>query len=435
MFHRGKKINNICSQFFEERWDCEPDSKKIYFCSKQDRCANFHLVHKLILLSSDIVHQQKCIDKLKDMLESDSELANKELENGWTPLILILMNPRTFTASLFDLILEHSDMNCSDQFGRSPLILLARFGESMRTRIDRIVGKMVDKGVDIDKKDDFGRTAVMYASRYAKSGSSIEMVRELISIKVSLDLQDNEGWTALMLATKYARIESNVEVMKSLLDAGCDIDKGNDKGECPITLAFSSTNEALELLVNYGANLNSVDKNGDSILMRAIKGVNDKIVSMMAMRADLTIVNNRGETAFNLALNHKNYPLLKLMCDRSDDSGKLWIKNVPDDILNIIDEELNPVKKPKIVERKIIRNRGKKLNSPIERTVIIKVIEEKIQEDKFNGELDCVVCTEGPKSMCIDPCHHISVCKICAKSINRCPICRGDIDRIYSIYL
>jgi hypothetical protein len=50
-------------------------------------------------------------------------------------------------------------------------------------------------------------------------------------------------------------------------------------------------------------------------------------------------------------------------------------------------------------------------------------------------ETMCVVCFDAPKDHAIVPCMHMCVCEACAQLLrDRCPVCRGPIERIVHVF-
>ncbi len=65
-----------------------------------------------------------------------------------------------------------------------------------------------------------------------------------------INKQDNYGYTALI----YAAINNNIEIVKLLLNAGADIDKQNNNGDTALILAaYNNNREIVEILLDYGA--------------------------------------------------------------------------------------------------------------------------------------------------------------------------------------
>ena len=50
-------------------------------------------------------------------------------------------------------------------------------------------------------------------------------------------------------------------------------------------------------------------------------------------------------------------------------------------------------------------------------------------------ETQCVVCMDAPKDCIVLPCMHMCVCEACAQLLrDRCPVCRGPIERIAQLF-
>ena len=66
--------------------------------------------------------------------------------------------------------------------------------------------------------------------------------------------------------------------------------------------------------------------------------------------------------------------------------------------------------------------------SIISESEMLTVTSIKVFEDKT--EKDCAVCLCVPKTTVIVPCGHFYTCMDCAKKLDRCPICRGGIQKL-----
>jgi hypothetical protein len=50
-------------------------------------------------------------------------------------------------------------------------------------------------------------------------------------------------------------------------------------------------------------------------------------------------------------------------------------------------------------------------------------------------ETQCVVCMDAAKTHIVLPCGHMCVCEACAQLLrDRCPVCRGPIERITQVF-
>jgi hypothetical protein len=56
--------------------------------------------------------------------------------------------------------------------------------------------------------------------------------------------------------------------------------------------------------------------------------------------------------------------------------------------------------------------------------------------DKMSQLLDCVVCMNAPKNVCLIPCPHVCLCEECADGWSApCPICRADVTMQPKVFL
>ena len=65
--------------------------------------------------------------------------------------------------------------------------------------LTNIVQWIIDAGADANAKNTFGRTALMYASRFGHK----DIVELLLDVNANVNMQDCDGWTPLMWALDY----------------------------------------------------------------------------------------------------------------------------------------------------------------------------------------------------------------------------------------
>jgi hypothetical protein len=62
-------------------------------------------------------------------------------------------------------------------------------------------------------------------------------------------------------------------------------------------------------------------------------------------------------------------------------------------------------------------------------------VEPPAAPDPDTEETQCVVCMDAPKTRVVLPCMHMCVCEACAQLLrDRCPVCRGPIERIAALF-
>ena len=141
-------------------------------------------------------------------------------------------------------------------------------------RLER-VRLSLEQGLDVNKTDPDGRTALLMASFEGHTG----IVRLLVENEAPLDHRDAAGRSALM----YAASGPNHETVRLLLEAGADPNIV-DKGEGFTALMFAAAEGQLEVvrvLLRHNANVSVRDVDGDTARDFAAKKGHDEIVRML----------------------------------------------------------------------------------------------------------------------------------------------------------
>ncbi len=113
------------------------------------------------------------------------------------------------------------DVNKADADGRTALMMAAFEGYI------EVVELLLTSGAEVDHHDGSGRTAVMFAS----SGPFPQTVDLLIQSGANINRVDTvEGWTALM----FAAAEGHQPVVEVLLGHGADIEMTDQDGDAAI---------------------------------------------------------------------------------------------------------------------------------------------------------------------------------------------------------
>jgi ankyrin repeat protein len=108
---------------------------------------------------------------------------------------------------------------------------------------------------DLDKPDDIGRTALIYAA----INNNMMVAKILIDHGASLDARDPIGNTALHMAAD----RGNLDVLRQLLDAKAPIDAQNHQGVTPLMMAANNGRaDAVKLLLKYKADTGKEDYTG-----------------------------------------------------------------------------------------------------------------------------------------------------------------------------
>jgi hypothetical protein len=131
-----------------------------------------------------------------------------------------------------------------DYFKTTPLIC------AIEQKKPEIVKTLLDRGADLEKRDEFGSTPLM-----AAAGGSIEIIQLLLDKGADVNGRGTgyrDDWTPLMEAAAVG----NVDAMKLLLKRGADMEARTAGGSTALTIAASNGGQAAATwLVGQGANL------------------------------------------------------------------------------------------------------------------------------------------------------------------------------------
>lgn len=119
----------------------------------------------------------------------------------------------------------------------TPLIYASAYGNYKLAKFS------IEKGADIEAKDNKGWTALIWAS----NKGNLEMVKLLIEKGADIEAKDNDGFTALM----WASFNGHLEVVKYLLENGADVNIKDKKGYT--VLNYKITKDVREVLMKTKA--------------------------------------------------------------------------------------------------------------------------------------------------------------------------------------
>ncbi|KAH6902875.1 ankyrin repeat-containing domain protein [Coprinopsis sp. MPI-PUGE-AT-0042] len=190
------------------------------------------------------------------------------------------------------------DVNASDQFGRTPLMLAYDHAPQLLNSLAQ------HPNIDLLKRDKDGQTLLMHACRRGES-SAVQWYLQLPGV----DAVDNSGASALAHRAQYAwheAYEHYLSDFQALVAAGLDVNHRDEKGLTALAHAVQvgSTHAIRALLQLEGVDVNLEDREGRSLLMVACDAVlNGTMTSSDFARLlkhsffDINAKNSHGTTA------------------------------------------------------------------------------------------------------------------------------------------
>jgi ankyrin repeat protein len=200
------------------------------------------------------------------------------------------------------LLLQGADIHAINNLGQSPLHMLVAtnnagyimgdydddediedaekeeieeggFVDGRKLRVE-ILDMLLEKGADIDAKDDNGRTLLLSACKWDLLHDPVSFIEELIKRGASsIKDIDNDGNNAIHIFASmccYGQVDdSRRDLLKFLSDdKGVEFDAPNNKGETPLMLAARSGDlNKVKALVELGADVTVKAHNGATAIM------------------------------------------------------------------------------------------------------------------------------------------------------------------------
>jgi len=216
----------------------------------------------------------------------------------------------------------------------------------------------IERGIDINLKDEYGETAIKKAIKNGykgivklllQKGANIKNEKDLIfiaaekgyiDIVISLLKYENDSKKrkkALDLAQKIfahkqlilAIQEQNLNKVKRALQNGADINKPDLFSWTPLMNAIIKKDlQITQYLLKNGANTDSKDLNGETPLFKAIEKNDNKICEeLIKFGAKVNIKNNEGNTPLMIAVKNGNFETVKLLTKNNADINILNRQN------------------------------------------------------------------------------------------------------------
>lgn len=185
---------------------------------------------------------------------------------------------------------------------------------------------LLEKGADINAKNDYGDTALLRAV----DEDNLEALKFLLKKGVDINCKNNEGYNPILSAAARGQLE----MMKYLLKNGFTLKDKTNRGSTPLIVAAEGNNlNIIKFIIKEYVKTNKIDinernYNGETALMSAARiGLGRiKVVKYLAQNgADLTLIDNEGQTALMLAARYDNPEIVEYLLENNADINELDI--------------------------------------------------------------------------------------------------------------
>uniref|UniRef100_UPI003F4B25E1 ankyrin repeat domain-containing protein n=1 Tax=Brachyspira catarrhinii TaxID=2528966 RepID=UPI003F4B25E1 len=196
--------------------------------------------------------EYKQTDIINYLLENNADV---NLTLGYSTPLTEAMYDEELVRKLIDL---GADVNLPAQSGFTPLM-------ASHNNI-AIAELLIEKGADIEAKDDYGINALVYAS----SDENEEMVKFLLAKGADANTVceiENEDMVISPTPLMNAAYNGNINIINMLLENGADINYTTDFGTTPLMMAASFNHfEAVKVLLENNADTSITDEDGRTAL-------------------------------------------------------------------------------------------------------------------------------------------------------------------------
>ncbi|GGD44361.1 hypothetical protein GCM10012288_18350 [Malaciobacter pacificus] len=284
------------------------------------------------------------------------------------------------------------------------------YNELLKDELDvNKIKKFILRGIDLNKKDEKGRTILFSLVSKRK----VDSIRYLLKFDLDINSEDNYGKTVL----DHCIDKSDGMMIRFLLENGASVNRFNSSNRTPLQdCALNGNYRIFEILMKYNPDFTIYDDSKNHILFDAIKGSNIVILKDIVNHlSNLNVLDSNNQTAlfeavllenpeiakclilnginvnfidkngqnvlFNsVILGEKNFEIIELLIKKEininiiDNNNK----NILDEILHIID-----LQKP----RRTKKGKYKLIKDSYDYTKIVKLlISNGFEIDKVNDE-------------------------------------------------
>ena len=179
------------------------------------------------------------------------------------------------------------------------LVMFALIEATQENDLNSIKSILKNRTIDIDQYDNFGRTALIYATIYQYT----EIVYLLLKNGANPQLEDQDNKKTSL---HYSSENGNLEITALLIKFQSTLSPQDDMKQTPLHSALNMGHlDIAKLLIKYGADINNRSKNGVTPLHYCAQfGFNELIKILLHKGAKIDAKDNKLQTPFHYACIH-----------------------------------------------------------------------------------------------------------------------------------
>ncbi|MCY4328525.1 MAG: ankyrin repeat domain-containing protein [Endozoicomonadaceae bacterium] len=199
------------------------------------------------------------------------------------------------------------DVNAQDAYGKTALMCAA---EQDNAELVNFM-LLIIRGADIHAKSNDGKTLLMYAVQ----GGNSHIIRFVVKKGIDINEPNNQGNTPLTEAIK----QEDIETVKYLIKCKASVNTKNLLNITPLMASVMKRNGSHKItafLVENGANMHAHSDGCQTVLMHAITGRNiESIKYLLDKGVDVNAQDAYGKTALMCAAEQDNAELVKYLLE------------------------------------------------------------------------------------------------------------------------
>jgi ankyrin repeat protein len=235
--------------------------------------------------------------------------ADMEARDGTGRTVLMIAAAKDYFDKAQLLVQRGANVNATTTRRLTPLHFAAGGGKS-----PEIVRLLLDAGVDIEARDDTGRTALFVAASCSREHTAV--VQALLDAGADLNALDEHERTAL-----HEMGDGFVETVCLFIQNGADVNALDQFERTPLEMTASKGfMETVRVLIGFGADVNSANLFGHTALYCAAhNGLEETVAFLIERGADLNTVDMYGRTALHMAAFFGFVDTVRVLVERGAD--------------------------------------------------------------------------------------------------------------------